>query len=116
MGQINIEGIKLYAYHGCLEEEAKIGSHYEVNVFIDVDFSAASSSDMLDKTVDYVVVYAIVKNQMAIRANLLEQVGKRIFDEIMDAYKNILKLSVSVSKINPPMNGNVSRVTITVDK
>ncbi|MBL0047163.1 MAG: dihydroneopterin aldolase [Bacteroidetes bacterium] len=116
MGQINIEGIKLYAYHGCLEEEAKIGSHYEVNVFIDVDFSAASSSDLLDKTVDYVVVYAIVKNQMAIRSNLLEQVGKRIFDEIMGAYKNIQKLSVSVSKINPPMNGNVSRVTVTVDK
>ena len=23
--KINIEGIKLYAYHGCLEEEAKIG-------------------------------------------------------------------------------------------
>ena len=26
MGTIKVNSIKLYAYHGCLEEEAKIGS------------------------------------------------------------------------------------------
>lgn len=115
MGKINIEGIKLYAYHGCMEEEAKIGSHYEVNIFIDYDFSAASASDLLAKTVDYVEVYAIVKKQMAIRSKLLEHVGKRIYDDLIRNYKNIETLVVSVSKLNPPMNGNVERVTVLVN-
>ena len=116
MGQINIEGIKLYAYHGCLEEEAKIGANYEVTVFIEFDFSAASSTDILAKTVDYVVIYEIVKKQMAIRSKLLEHVGKRIYDEVARYYKNLIALKVSVSKLNPPMNGSVERVTVVVDE
>ena len=115
MGKISVEGIKLYAYHGCMDEEAKIGANYEVSVLIDFDFTAASTTDILAKTVDYVIVYNIVKKQMAIRSKLLEHVGKRIFDELMRYYKTIETLKVSISKINPPMNGNVDRVTVTVD-
>ena len=32
--KINIEGIELYANHGCLDEEAKIGGHYTVDVYM----------------------------------------------------------------------------------
>ena len=39
MGQIVIEGIKLYCYHGCMEEEAKIGANYSVDITIDYNFS-----------------------------------------------------------------------------
>lgn len=116
MGQINIEGISLYAFHGCLEEEAKIGANYEVSIFMEYDFKSASTTDMLSKTIDYVVIYEIVKKQMAIRSKLLEHVGKRIYDAIVYYYKNLDKLKVSVSKLNPPMNGNVSRVTIIVEE
>jgi hypothetical protein len=42
--KINIEGIKLYAFHGCLEEEAKIGANYIVDVNITTDFSKDGSS------------------------------------------------------------------------
>ena len=115
MGKIHIEGIKLYAYHGCLDEEAKIGAHYEVNIYIDYDFTAATATDLLAKTVDYVEVFEIVKKQMAIRSKLLEHVGKRIYDDLMRNYKTIEKLVVSVTKLNPPMNGNVERVTVLVN-
>ena len=33
--KINVSGIQLYAFHGCLDEEAKIGGKYEVDVRID---------------------------------------------------------------------------------
>lgn len=115
MGQIVIEGIKLYCYHDCMEEEAKIGANYSVDITIDYNFSAASSTDILAKTIDYVVIYDIVKKQMAIRSKLLEHVGKRIYDAIMRHYKTIDKLIVAVSKLNPPMNGNVDRVTVLID-
>jgi dihydroneopterin aldolase len=32
MGEIKVNNIKVYAYHGCLDEEAKIGSDYVVNL------------------------------------------------------------------------------------
>jgi dihydroneopterin aldolase len=114
MHKITVEGIKVYAYHGCLEEESKIGSNYTVDVLMDTDFSEAAETDDLEKTIDYVIVYTIVKTQMAIRSKLIEQVGQRIVNELKKQFDTLKKVEVKVTKINPPMNGNVERVSIII--
>jgi dihydroneopterin aldolase len=114
MHKIIVEGIKLFAYHGCLEEEAKIGTHYTIDVWMETDFSEAAEKDDLTKTIDYVTVYDIVKKQMAIRSKLIEQVGQRIVDELKSEFNTLHKLEVKVTKHNPPMNGNVEKVSIVI--
>jgi len=114
MHKIIVEGIKVFAYHGCLEEEAKIGTHYTVDVWMETDFSEAAKTDDLTKTIDYVTVYDIVKKQMAIRSKLIEQVGQRIVDELKNEFNTLHKLEVKVTKHNPPMNGNVEKVSIVI--
>ena len=115
MNIININNIKLYAYHGCLEEEAKIGSNYIVDVSIETDFSEAAKTDDLSKTIDYVEVYEIVKKEMAIRSKLIEHVAKRIQDHLFSKFKTASKIKVQVTKINPPMNGDVGIVSVVVE-
>lgn len=112
MGTILIEGIKLYGYHGCLAEEAKIGGNYIVDVKLKTDFDEASKTDELHQTIDYVDIYDIVKAQMAIRSKLIEHVGKRILDRITAKFKNLKYVEVKVIKLSPPMNGNVDRVSV----
>lgn len=114
MGTILVEGIKLYAYHGCLEEEARIGSDYIVDITIEADLSKAELSDRLPDTVDYVKIYEIVKKEMALRSRLIEHAGKRIIDKIKSEFKTLEKVQVKVTKLNPPMNGNVEKVSIVV--
>lgn len=114
MHKIIVEGIKVYAYHGCLKEEGLIGTNYVVDVVLETDFTEAAKTDDLNKTIDYVVVYDIVKKQMAIRSNLIEQVGQRIVNELKDTFSDLKKLEVKVTKLNPPMNGNVERVSIVI--
>ena len=114
MSIIHVKGIKLYAYHGCLEEEAIIGSNYVVDVKIETDFSKAMKTDDLSKTVDYVSVFNIVKSQMAIRSKLIEHVASRIADELHSVFPAIQKADVTVCKLNPPMNGDVSKVCVMV--
>lgn len=114
MGIINVTGIKLYAHHGCLEEEAMIGANYIVDVRIETDFNVAQRTDDLSKTVDYVVVYNIVKSEMAIRSKLIEHVAGRIADHLIRQLPEIEKADVTVTKINPPMNGDVNSVSVTV--
>jgi dihydroneopterin aldolase len=97
-----------------LEEEGKIGAHYIIDVIMETDFSDAAKTDDLNKTIDYVVVYDVVKAQMAIRAKLIEQVGQRIVNELKSKFESIKKLEVKVTKLNPPMNGNVERVSIVI--
>ena len=61
MGVITIEGIKVYAYHGHLPEEAILGGHFIVNVCVTADTSLVEESDDLTDTVDYVKIINIVK-------------------------------------------------------
>ncbi len=57
--QINIEGIRLYAYHGCLPEETKVGAEYIVDVYMVCDFKEAAIKDDLNLTIDYCSIFEI---------------------------------------------------------
>ena len=111
---INIEGINLYGYHGCLDEEAIIGGNYIVDVFITTNFTSAAKTDNLSETIDYCAIYEICKAQMAIRSKLIEQVCQRIFTDIKLNFKTISHLHVKVTKLLPPMNGNVDKVSVHI--
>ena len=78
MGIIEVRNIKVFTNHGCLEEEAKIGSEYRVDIKIKADLSKSAKTDNLSDTVDYVHLNKIAKEEMAIRSKLLEQVAQRI--------------------------------------
>lgn len=111
---INIEGIKLYGYHGCLEEEAKIGGNYVVDVHMTMDFSSAAESDDLNETVDYCVVYDICKAEMASRSKLIEHVCSRIHRKLRAEFPALQTLNVRVTKLVPPMNGDVEKVSVEI--
>lgn len=112
MGRITVENIRVYAYHGCLQEESIAGSDYRVDVEVDADLSKSSVSDELADTVDYVHINHIVKEEMGIRSKLLEHVAKRILDRIFSEIDIVAQAQVSVSKINPPIGGDVEKVSI----
>ena len=112
MHKILVSGIKIYAFHGCLEEEAKIGSDYQVDVEINTDFSNAALTDNLSHTVDYVQVNKIVKEEMLIRSKLLEHVGQRILNRFHQEITHPATYLVKISKINPPINGDVQAVSV----
>lgn len=113
--QINVEGIKLYAYHGCLTEETKVGGEYIVDVYMVYDFNEAAKTDDLNLTVDYCTVFEICKAEMAIPSKLIEHVGKRIFDKIIHTFPKLIETKVKVTKLLPPMNGPVDRVSVIIE-
>ena len=112
MGQIKLTDIRLYAYHGCLEEEKKIGIDYTVNLKSNSDLGLPANSDDLNDAVDYVSLYQIVEEEMAVRSKLLENVADRIVRRILKSMSTVQKVWVMVSKQNPPMGGDVGEVSI----
>lgn len=113
---IEVKGIKLYAFHGCLDEEAKIGGHYIVDVELKTNFTEAATSDVLSQTIDYVLVNSIVKEEMAIRSKLIEHVGQRIVSRLQLEINQIEALRVRLKKICPPINGDVEYVAIQIEE
>ncbi len=116
MGIVKVENIKLYAYHGCLEEEALIGSDYRIDLKVNANLQKAAASDQLEDTVDYVHLNRIVKEEMLIRSKLLEHVAKRILDRIFRELPAVQEGDVAISKITPPIGGDVEAVTVMLRK
>ena len=112
---IEVRGIKLYAFHGCLPEEAKIGGHYEVDVMLNTDFTLAAQHDDLTETVDYVDINRIVTEEMSVRSKLIEHVGQRIVQRIQTELNNIQSVRVTIKKLCPPIQGDVHHVSISIE-
>ena len=113
MALITVEGIRLYAYHGHLPEEAKLGGHFIVNVWVTADTSEVEKTDDLNDTVDYAKIIAIVKEQMAIRSDMIEHPTKRIVDAILLLDK-VQKVKVEVEKIQPPIDASFDKISVTI--
>ena len=115
MGLMEVNGIRVFAYHGCLEEEGRIGGHFRVDIAVEGDLDLAETSDRLEHAVDYGRVTAIVKEQMAVRANLIEHVARRILDALKAEWDPALHWHVRLVKERPPINGDVAEAVYSVE-
>lgn len=116
MGKVRLDNIRLYAFHGCMKEEGVIGSDYRVDLEVTANLKKASETDRLSDTVDYVHLHAIIREEMGIRSKLLESVAARILERIFLEVPAVKTGEVAISKINPPLGGDVQQVTVILSK
>jgi dihydroneopterin aldolase len=112
LGIIKINTIRVYAHHGCLEEEGVVGSAYEVDIAVEANLAHPAESDHLSDTVDYVHLHRIVTEEMNLRSKLLEHVAQRIITRVLMEIIQVESVEVTVSKINPPIGGDVASVSV----
>ena len=116
MGTIRLQNIRTFSFPGCLNEEASIGSDYRIDLEVKCNLKQSSQSDELKDTVDYVYLNKIVVEEMAIRSKLLEHVAHRIITRIFSEIPSVSRILLAVSKLNPPIGGDVEAVTIEIEE
>ena len=77
---IELKEIKIHAYHGVDKQERVVGNDYLVRVQVKFDISKAAISDSVEDTINYAELYDLVKYEMGIPSNLLENVAFRIMN------------------------------------
>ena len=116
MGLIQIENMEFYAFHGHYKEERIVGNKFLVDLTIEADMRVPSESDNLKDAVNYQKIYEIVKLQMEMKSHLLEHIAGRIIDAIYTEMEGIKKVTVKVSKMNPPMGGRIGSVSVVMSR
>lgn len=109
---IRINGLKLFAYHGVLPQENKVGAEYTIDLRLRTDFARAAENDELEGTVSYAEVYRSVKDEMQIPSRLLEHVIYRIARRLFDDFSALTEVSICLYKQNPPMGADCSQVGV----
>ncbi|MEI7522707.1 MAG: dihydroneopterin aldolase [Mariniphaga sp.] len=116
MGIIEIEGMEFYAYHGHFAAEQIVGNHFLVDLALKTECLRAAESDNLADALDYQGAYRIVQEEMQIKSHLLEHVAGRIVNRFYLEYKSIGHIRIKISKLNPPMGGEIGKVSVTIER
>ena len=116
MVEIYLKNVRCYCFHGCLKEESIIGSEYLVNLWAKGALGKAPLTDKIDDAIDYVFLNKVIVEEMSIPSKLLETVAERILNRALNEDNRIQKITISVSKICPPINGDVESVAVKLSK
>ena len=114
MSKVALEGMRFYAYHGAHKEERFLGNNFLVSVSLELDFSKIQEDESIKHTVNYADVYEVCKTEMEKPTRLLESLAYRILNKVKDISEKIESTTVTISKEQPPLGGEVKYATVEV--
>ena len=97
---------RFHAYHGVLPQEKEVGQDFLVSIRCALDMSSAMKHDMLEVALDYGVLYQLVKAEMDIPSQLVENVAGRIGRSVLEHFQQVTAIDISITKLNPPLGAD----------
>jgi len=115
MVTVHLQQLVMHAFHGVYEQEHKTGNNYEVS--LDVTYEERNSQfESIHETISYENLFAIVKKRMQAPTLLLEKVCEGVIRNIKHEYPHVREVSVSIYKLQPPIENLQGRVGVTMRK
>ncbi len=111
---IFIEGLRLYAHHGVMAQETVVGHEFVVDIKLSVDSCKAVETDDLCDTVSYADVYELLKAEMLKPSKLIEHVAGRMAQSILNRFPQIVEITISLRKVNPPMGADCTSAGVEI--
>jgi 7,8-dihydroneopterin aldolase/epimerase/oxygenase len=115
-GKVALEGLEFHAFHGVYPHERVSGNWFEVDISVETDFSKGAATDELVGTVNYEILFEIVKKKMEQPSKLLETVAEQIVAEVLGQLAAVDQVELKISKINPPIGGKARKASISISK
>jgi len=102
---IELKGLALFARHGALAEEAKLGQRFVLDVVLNLQDDLDFEEDTTAQTVNYAEVYEVVKELfLGFRFNLIERAAEAIATEILERFERVVEVTVKVKKPSVPVD------------
>ena len=115
MDKLVLKGLKFRANHGYFENERVEGNDFEVDLIFKLFLKSAGEHDDLSKTIDYYEAQKIVASVMnGEPVKLIETLVLRIGNKLDKELANVDGFSVTVRKLNPPMEGAAEYSEVTM--
>ena len=112
-----VRGLSLHAYHGVMQHEAKVGQTFKLDLTLDIDLTAASRSDKLAHTVGYDQVVTVASEAFcARRYRLVEAAAGAVADALLDRFKQVLAIRVTIHKPHAPIAATFDDVGVSIHR
>ena len=97
MLKIELSNLQFHSFHGIHEEEIKTGGNFEVDAVVYFEPEIIPVRH-LHETIDYTVLYELIKQRMEKPTRLLETLATEIAQEILSTYLKVQEVSVKNKK------------------
>ena len=111
---IKLEQMEFRAFHGCYDLEQKVGNRFIVELTITTHLGSVAAEDAVEKAVNYLSVYGVVREQMAVTQRTIERVAMNIIEAVKLNFPQIEAVECCVAKLAPPLGGKIGRVSVTL--
>lgn len=112
--RIILAGMKFFGYHGALVVERTEGQEFFVDVELEADLAEGARTDDLERTVDYRVVYDIVREVMQGEPRqLLETLAGSIADRLL-TLNRVQAITVRVRKPQVKLPGPLDYSSVEI--
>lgn len=112
---VEINSLRMRAYHGVLPEERVVGNDFSLSIRIDYPFHEALLSDSLGSTINYAAVVDIAEQVMKEPSNLLEHVVGRLRDALLSSWPEISGGYIKLAKLSPPIHATLDSVAVSIE-
>lgn len=112
--QIILEDLILFGYHGVHPLEKKVGTSFIMNITIDLAINHSIQS--IEDTLDYAMVYEVVKQEFNQVEDLLEILLERIASAIRQLSVHITTIDMTLKKQNAPIVDFKGKVGVRLTK
>ncbi|KQT77289.1 dihydroneopterin aldolase [Methylobacterium sp. Leaf466] len=112
---ILVERIAVFAYHGLLAEEARIGQRFYISLDCTLDLGPAGRSDAVAATVSYADLTAVVvRIATERRFDLIEALAEVIAATLLDGFPLLDGVTVRVDKPSAPVPAVIDGVSVVI--
>lgn len=116
IAKIILQNVELYAFHGCYEQEQRVGNRFRVDLMLKYDATKAAQTDNVQHTVNYLKAYECLREEMMKTSHILENVAARILDRLGAEFPQIISAEISIAKLAPPLGGQLQGVSVIVER
>lgn len=104
---IIIKKLKIFAYHGVLEEEKTYGQYFILDIILSVDLSVPCLTDDLNQSVNYdSVTQKVIKTFTAQKDDLIERAAQRVCDCILEEFSAVKAVELTLKKPQAPVDAD----------
>ncbi|MDE6078538.1 MAG: dihydroneopterin aldolase [Duncaniella sp.] len=112
---IEVNGLRLFARHGVMEQERVVGNTFEVSVALRYPIDEAMRTDRVEATLNYAEAVDVIKEVMAVPSQLLEHVAGRLLDALTSRWPAIEGGCITVRKLTPPIPAQLRDVAVKIE-
>ena len=113
---IRLEGLSIYAHHGFLAEEQRLGQRFEFDVEVELADCAACRTDAIADAVAYEAIAAVVVEVATnFRFGPMEALAEAVCMELLAEFP-IERVALSVAKPAPSIPHSVARAVVRLER